>query len=146
MPAPKRAHLGVDLGRWAEHWGVPFGFPPGFPMNTVKALRMVVQVPDEQKGALVRALFDGGWAHGRDLTKDPDLVAMATGAGFDGAALLAGASADAVKDQLRVATKEAEELGLFGAPHFIVNGLVFWGQDRLDFVERALGGWRPRGE
>jgi 2-hydroxychromene-2-carboxylate isomerase len=51
-----------------------------------------------------------------------------------------------VKARLKAATEEAVRLGLFGAPSFLVGDLLFWGQDRLIFVEKALQGWRPRGE
>jgi 2-hydroxychromene-2-carboxylate isomerase len=52
---------------------------------------------------------------------------------------------ESIKDELRRATEQACARGLCGAPSFVVNDeLLFWGQDRLHFVERALGGWRPR--
>jgi 2-hydroxychromene-2-carboxylate isomerase len=146
MPAPKRENVAVDLGRWAEHWGVPFRFSTRFPMNTVKALRMILQLPDERRPPLVHALFRALWVEDRDLGDDAELAAIATSVGLDGAALVAGTKGDAVKEQLKAATAEAERLGLCGAPSFLVGDLLFWGQDRLLFVEKALRGWRPRGE
>jgi 2-hydroxychromene-2-carboxylate isomerase len=146
MPAAKRAHSNMDTIRWAAHHGVPFRFPSRFPMNTVKALRMVLQVPDERRPPLVHALFRAFWADDRDLNDDAELVAVAGAAGFDGATLLAGTKGEPAKEQLRTATDEAVKAGLCGAPSFLVGDLLFWGQDRLMFVEKALQGWRPRGE
>jgi 2-hydroxychromene-2-carboxylate isomerase len=146
MPAPKRAMVGVDIQRWADHHGVPFRFPSRFPMNSVKALRMVVQLPNDQRPRLVHALFRAAWAEDADLTDDATLVSIAASAGLDGAALVAGTKDDTVKALLKSATDEAERAGLCGAPSFLVKDLLFWGQDRLPFVERALQGWRPRGE
>jgi 2-hydroxychromene-2-carboxylate isomerase len=146
MPPPKRAHAALDLARFAAHYGVPFSFPSRFPMNTVKALRMILQVPDEQKPTLTHALFRALWVEDRDLADDAALIAIAGEAGFDGASLVAGTKVDAVKERLKQATADAVAAGLCGAPSFLVGDLLFWGQDRLLYVEKALRGWHPRGE
>lgn len=146
MPQAKQRLAGIDMQRWAAHHGVPFRFPSRFPMNTVKALRMILQLPDEQRPALALALLRAYWADDRDVDDDAVLAAVAASVGLDGGALLAGAKSDAVKAQLRAATADAERAGLCGAPSFLVGDLLFWGQDRLLFVDKALRGWRPRGE
>ena len=146
MPEPKRVLSGVDMRRWADHYGVPLRFASRFPMSSVKALRMTLQLPDAQKPALVHALYRAAWVDDRDISDDAELAAVAGSVGLDGAALVAGARDEAVKTRLREATEEAQRVGLCGAPSFLVGDLLFWGQDRLDFVERALRGWRPRGE
>jgi len=115
-------------------------------MNTVKALRIVLQVPDAQKPALVHAIYQAYWVDDRDVNDDAELASIAASVGLDGAALLAGAKSDAVKEQLKIATGEAAAAGRCGAPSFLVGDLLFWGQDRLLFVDQALRGWRPRGE
>jgi len=146
MPEAKRRHMKLDLYRWADHYGVPFRFPSRFPMNSVKALRLLLQVPQERRPALVHAIYRAYWADDRDINDDAVLSDIATGAGFDGAVLVAGSRDEAVKERLRAATDEAVHLGLCGAPCFLVGDLLFWGQDRLLFVEKALQGWRPQGE
>ena len=146
MSEPKRLLVGLDMLRWAEHHGAPLRFPSRFPMSSVKALRMVLQLPDARKAELVHALFRAYWADDRDLADDAVLAAVAGSVGLDGAALLAGTKDEAVKARLKDATEEAQRAGLCGAPSFLVGDLLFWGQDRLPFVERALQGWRPRGE
>jgi 2-hydroxychromene-2-carboxylate isomerase len=84
-----------------------------------------------------RALFAAYWARGQDLS-DPTVVARALdGAGFDGSELVR--RAEEHKDDLRARTDEALTRGVFGAPAFFVDGELFWGQDRMEFVARALG-------
>ncbi|MBK8997167.1 MAG: 2-hydroxychromene-2-carboxylate isomerase [Myxococcales bacterium] len=138
--APARARLnGLDMYRWAEHWRVPLVMPPGHPNRTVLALRATLASDDVPRAS--HALFDAYWAEGQDLSR-PEVVERAlTGAGFDGAALVA--RADDERAELFARTERAVELGVFGAPAFVVEGELYWGQDRLDQVERALGGTPP---
>lgn len=146
MPAPKQRHAYADMHRWADHLGVPFRFPSRFPMITLKPLRMVLALDDERRAALVHPLFRAYWAEDRDIADDAVLGEVAAAAGFDAAALVASTRDAAVKEKLRAATDEAKNVGVCGAPSFLVGDLLFWGQDRLGFVERALDGWRPPGE
>ena len=104
------------------------------------------QLPEEPQAPLLHAISRAYWADDRDINDDPVLAELGSGVGLDGPALVAGTKQDAVKERLKVATDEAVKLGLFGAPCFLVDDLLFWGQDRLAFVEKALQGWRPRGE
>src|SRR5882672_6946756 len=70
MPEAKRRHGIADMSRWADHYGVPLRFPTRFPMNTVKPLRMVLQLTDEQKPAFIHAVFPAYWADDKDLRDD----------------------------------------------------------------------------
>lgn len=69
---------------------------------------------------------------------------VATSVGLDGAALVAATADERIKQRLREATEQAERAGVCGAPCFRVGELLFWGQDRLLFVEKALDGWCPK--
>lgn len=146
MPEAKQRHAGADMRRWAAHWGVPFSFPSRFPMNTVKALRLVLAAEPASRPRLTDAIFHAYWAEDRDISDPSVLVRVATRAGLDGAALAAQTSSDEIRAALQEATDLAAQRGIFGAPSFFAGDLLFWGQDRLDLVEKALGGWRPRGE
>lgn len=136
--APVRARMnGLDMQRWAEHWGVPLNMPKTHPNRTVTALRATLASGDIPRAS--HALFRAYWDDGSDLS-DRDVVTRALDkAGFDGTALVARADDAAIKDELRTRTDEAIQRGVFGAPATFVNGQLFWGQDRLGFVERALG-------
>ena len=143
FPEAKRSYVARDLARWAARWGVPFSFPSRFPMKTVTALRMILVAPEDRRGALVSALFRALWVDDQDLADPAVLGAIAAGVGLDGAALLVAAGTQAAKDALRDATAHAERLGVCGAPSFLVGDQLYWGQDRLDFVEAALDGAPP---
>lgn len=143
---PKRQNYLADMARWADHWGVPLRFPTRFPMNTIKPLRMIIALPEDERRRLVVPIFSAYWASDRDIADDATLRDVADAAGFNGAELLEKTKEEAVKGALKQAGDEARSLGICGAPSFLVNGLLFWGQDRLLFVEKALNGWVPKGE
>lgn len=136
----KRAYQGRDLDRQAAEAGVKFTFPTRFPMNTVKALRMVIA--SEVHRALVERIFEAYWAEDQDIDDPEVLKRLAVEVGLDGAALLERTQAQEVKQALFSATEEAVGLGVFGAPTFVVrssNGHAerFWGRDRLAQAART---------
>ncbi len=137
MPPPRARLNGLDMHRWAEHWQVPLRMPPTHPNRTVTALRAALASDDLPRAS--HALFSAYWAEGRDLS-DPGIVRAALdAAGLDGARLVERASEPVIKRELRERTDEALSRGVFGAPACFVNGELYWGQDRLDQVARALG-------
>jgi 2-hydroxychromene-2-carboxylate isomerase len=146
MMSPSKALLnGLDMHRWADHFGVPLVMPPSHPNRTVLALRAALAA----EAALPRAskaLFEAYWVRGRDVSQTEVVREALDQAGLDGAALVRLADEPRIKDALRARTDEAIARGVFGAPTFFVTapgvpGDLFWGQDRLAFVEKALGGW-----
>jgi 2-hydroxychromene-2-carboxylate isomerase len=138
MSEAKKRHNFLDMRRWAAHFGVPLNIPESHPMRTVLAMRALLAAGEKARVPATRALFETYWVRGEDIT-DPSVVAAAlTGAGVDGDACVARASDDEIKTELRTRTDEALERGVFGAPTFFVGDEMFWGQDRLHFVERAL--------
>ena len=143
MPEAKRRDAMRDLARWAEYRRVPLRFSSRFPVNTVKPLRMVLAAPELVRPALVAALFRAVWVDDRDLGDEATLIDVANGAGADGPALAEASRSEAMRAALRSATDDAEAAGVCGAPCFAVDGMMFWGQDRLELVEKALNGWRP---
>ena len=139
----KGRYMFVEIQRWAKRYGVPANPNPHFPVNTLAAMRVAVAALEEPRfGDLHRALFRAVWVDGKNLADEAVLEATVAAAGLDAAALLARAKEQAAKDALRRNTEEAVERGAFGAPTFFVGDEMFWGNDRLDFVEEALGGQR----
>ncbi|MAQ15702.1 MAG: disulfide bond formation protein DsbA [Sandaracinus sp.] len=140
--AARGRYMARDLQRWARRYGVPFNWPSRFPMNTIPAQRMLVALREAEGDAacasLAARLFTAYWVDDADLKDPAVLTAAATGAGFDGAALLERTQDPAVKEGLKAATAEAEQRGAFGAPTFYVGGEMFFGNDRLLLVEDAL--------
>ncbi|RYE93388.1 MAG: 2-hydroxychromene-2-carboxylate isomerase [Myxococcales bacterium] len=134
--AAKQRYISLDMQRWADHWGVPFRFPTRFPMSTVKALRAYLALPPGAQDGFRERTFHAYWADDRDINDDAVLREL-IGEGAD--AILARTATPAIKDALRTATEEAVALGVFGAPTWVIDGHdLYWGQDRIPLVERAL--------
>ena len=139
----RRAYRLVELQRWRARRGADLKLHPKyFPAPADRANCMVVAaVMGGLDGvALAGALMRGVWAEDRNIGDDGDLAAIANAAGFDGAGLLAEAGSAAVQDRYSAQTEQAKAAGVFGAPTYVWRGEPFWGQDRLDFVARALAG------
>jgi 2-hydroxychromene-2-carboxylate isomerase len=143
MNAARQAYMGRDLQDWASFRQVPFRFPTVFPLRTVLPLRVALQAPEA-----TMAIYKAAWADDRNIGDATELAAVLNEAGFDGAALVAGAADPAVKAQLRANTEAALEVGACGVPTMQVQSddggapQLFWGQDRLEMVAAALRGWR----
>lgn len=140
QPAPKVAHIRDDLRRWARLYDVPLVHPEGHPQRTVEALRTVLAAPEEAWPQLTDGFFAAYWQKGQEIASTEARRRVLVQAGLDAAPILARAETDAVKDALRRRTDAAIERGIFGAPAFVVGDQLFWGADRMDQVERALGG------
>lgn len=126
-----------DLERWARHYGVPMRLSSHFPVNAIKAMRLAL-VDETRVAAVSLAAFRAMWVDDRDLGDDAVVRALAVECGLDGEAAMAAIEEPRVKDQLRANTAEAIGCGAFGAPAFLVGGELFWGNDRLHFVEAAV--------
>jgi len=137
----KRIHLLQDVARWAMTLQRPYAGPPAHPFNPLKAQRMCAALDDpDERRRLADALIVGTWENGRDLMNDAELHAIADGVGLDGSALLAATEDPAVKERLRKNTEQALAEGVFGVPTFLVDDQIFWGNDRLGFLETYLNG------
>jgi len=132
----KQQHGLTDIARWAAYWGVPYSFPAVFPVNSVKALRSWLALPPEARDDFRARTFAAYWAEGRDISDEAVLRDLL---GPHAEATLAAINTPAIKQGLIDATQRASEAGVFGAPTWVVDGTeLFWGQDRIPLVERAL--------
>jgi len=148
LPLPKRspqrqAYRMMELKRWREVRGVPLTLEPKyFPCDDAVATRLVIAAKLLGKDAHKLSLEFGRalWEREETLTDQDALASAAKRAGLDAAALRAGGPSDAELDALREQfTTEAVAAGVFGAPSFVLpSDEVFWGQDRLELLERAL--------
>ena len=130
-----------DMARFAARYGVPFTMNPHFPINTLTLMRGAAGVQLHAPGRLgdyLRGVFHAMWVEPRNLN-DPAIASQALmAAGVDPSAVLVWAVDHAVKQALRATTDEAVARGVFGAPTMFVDGTLYFGQDRLDFVREAL--------
>ena len=141
VPA-KGKHLTVDLLRWAKHYGVSFTMNPHFPINTLALMRGAVAMQmrsEEEFQRYLASVFSAMFEFPRNLNQPAEIADMLASAGFDPAEVMALVSTPAVKDKLKANTEQAVARGVFGAPTFFVGTEMFWGQDRLLFVDEALG-------
>ncbi|MNE24674.1 2-hydroxychromene-2-carboxylate isomerase [compost metagenome] len=140
VPAKGRYTL-LDFQRFARRYGVPLEFNPYFPINTLTLMRGAIGIQlrqPERFEAYLAAMFKAFWQDKRNLGDPAVLAATLDAAGFDPQGFLALVGDQEVKDALKAATEEAVKRGVFGAPTCFVGNEMFFGQDRLDFVEEAL--------
>jgi 2-hydroxychromene-2-carboxylate isomerase len=141
--APQRqAYRLVDLARWSGHLKLPLNRTPKFfPVAGDDAARLIIAV-DREDGVdaamrLCGAIFAAVWVQERDIADAAVLQQLLAETGLPAQRLEQSRSAE-VQRQYEANTDKAIEAGVFGAPSYVVDGEIFWGQDRLDFVERAL--------
>ena len=142
--APQRqAYRLAEMTRWAAFLNLPLNPQPKFfPAPPEQASRFIIaartglgdQAAERLAGAIMRAL----WAEEKNIADDATLIQIAALCGIDGQMLQKSAETPGVQQQLDKNTDEAIAANVFGAPWYVVDGDGFWGQDRLDFVERAL--------
>ena len=140
-PKPRQDYRFVELARWSRERALPLHQQPAhFPVPDGVAAGAVLAA--KQDGGdplkLAHALLSACWSEERDIS-DPETVRqVATESGHDGAAILERAQSEAMQQAFAATTREALERGVFGSPWYIVDGEPFWGQDRLDLLERKL--------
>ena len=142
--APQRkAYRITELKRWRDHLGLPLTLEPRFfPVPPHAASRVILAVQEVLSGnaaiQIAGACLRACWAEEKDISNEATLATLLSAAGLDAPALSAYAARPEVAALYDTHTKEAIDCGVFGAPTYVYNGELFWGQDRLDFLERAL--------
>jgi 2-hydroxychromene-2-carboxylate isomerase len=136
----------IDFARTARYHKVPFRLPETFPVGTQVAARAYYLIADADPARardFARSVYRAYFADGRDVADPAVVLAIATEAGVDGAALAEPLKGDAIKERMRVEVENAMKAGVFGSPYFVVDGEPFWGVDRLPMLEEWLrtGGW-----
>jgi 2-hydroxychromene-2-carboxylate isomerase len=138
VPAKGR-WMNADLARWAKRHGVEFNRNPFFPINTLHLMRGAAGlIEDTRFLTYCDAVFDAMWREPKNLGDPAELVPVLRRAGLEADDFQALIARDDVKARLKTATEAAVERGVFGAPTFFVGEEMFFGQDRMDFVEEAL--------
>lgn len=142
--APERqAYRLVELRRWSAFLGLPLTLHPKhfpFPEREAQAWVVAADLSGDDPLKLSEALLRALWAEERNPGDPGTLRAIASETGHDAAALEARAAEPETAGLLEGYTEKALAAGVFGAPSYVVEGEIFWGQDRLDFLERRLKG------
>ena len=130
-----------DVPRRAARLGATFRQPSRFPRHSVLAGRVALVALGEGWGEdCVRAMYRAEFADDADIADPKVMASIVSALDRDGAAVVGRAQSQPVKDALRASTDQAARTGIFGAPTFLVDGELFWGDDRLeDAVAWARG-------
>ena len=139
VPAKGRYMMMEDLPRFAKLYSVPLNTNPHFPINTLNLMRGAVSSIDEEYfDTYIDTIFKAIWVESRNMGDIDTVIEVLSDAGLDAKSILEATQNPEVKQQLISNTEQAVERGLFGAPTMFVDGEMFFGQDRLQFVEAAL--------
>jgi 2-hydroxychromene-2-carboxylate isomerase len=138
----KGRYMWRDVERLAAGYQLPFAKPSAFPRNGLSAARIaLVAEPEGWCPDWTRAVYAAEFAHDRDIADGAVLTGLLETLGQDPGAVLARAESPDNKAALRAQTERAQSLGIFGAPSFVVDGELYWGNDRLgDAIAKAALG------
>ena len=137
----KGAYSILDMQRWAEYYQIPMQMNPHFPMNTLTLMRILTGVQLlhlEKFEQVLKLLFDAMFGTPQNLNEPAVLAEVLKPSGFSVEDIMSMVQSDVVKQKLITETEQAILRGIFGAPTFFVGDEMYWGQDRLHFVEQAL--------
>jgi 2-hydroxychromene-2-carboxylate isomerase len=142
-PPQRQAYRLQEMTRWSEFLGIPLNLQPTyFPVQTDAAAKLVIatQLAHGTNAALTitGAILRGLWAEEKNIADPATLIGIANDLDYDGQTLLKSSETTSIQTEFARFTDEAISANVFGSPWFILNGESFWGQDRLDFVERAF--------
>ncbi len=146
LPLPKRhparqRYRILELQRWREARGIPLKIHPAhWPLPIALPDRTIVAIVEAggDPGGYVRRAFEAIWTQDQDLKEDATLIALLDAAGHDGKAMLASAKSDVIGAIYTARAQEAVDANVIGSPCYVLDGEVFWGQDRLGLLEAAL--------
>ena len=142
-PPQRRAYRMTELKRWREYLGIPLNLEPKyFPVPSEPAATLILAVLArlgvepalDIAGDCLRAV----WAEERDISAPATLRQLLAARSLDAEALMTHAASAEVAALYIMHSQEAISRGVFGAPTYVLNDELFWGQDRLDFLDRAL--------
>jgi 2-hydroxychromene-2-carboxylate isomerase len=129
----KGRYMWRDMERSCARYGIPFRRPSTFPRSGLLAARVVIAAKDAGwVPTFVRNVYRANFGDDQEISEPTVLAALLRDVGANPDALLAEAASPDVKDHLRAQTEQAQRLGIFGAPSFVVRDELFWGNDRLD--------------
>ena len=134
IPA-KAKHMIRDCKLIAEKKNIKFKFNSYFPIRSLNLMRGVfVAEEDNYKSYYVDSIFNAIWEDGLNMNDENIIQKILKNLNINPKTFLLRCASSSIKDSLKIKTNEAYEKGIFGAPSFVSNNKVFWGQDRIEFV------------
>ena len=131
----KGKYMIKDCKLWAEKNQITFKFNNYFPINTLNLMRSAI-VAEKKNFAenFINKVFDAIWKDGLNLNDDLIIEKLLKNLDINPKSFLLEATEPTIKTELKKRTEDAFKMGIFGAPTFVVNNKIFWGQDRIEFA------------
>ena len=130
----KLKHMINDCLLIAKKNNFDFKWNSKFPINTLNIMRGYLNINSSNQAQYIRIMFDAYWRDDLDISKEEILIPLLEQSKIDKDIFFKTIKDLVIKEKLKDATKNAHEKEVFGAPTFIVNNKIFWGQDRLEFA------------
>jgi len=131
----KAKYMIKDCKLWAEKYNITFKFNNYFPIKTLNLMRCTLVAEKKYFAQIfITKIFDAIWKDGINLNDNTIIEKLLQNLDLNPKTFLMEAIEPKIKDELKKRTDDAYQKGIFGAPSFIINNKVFWGQDRLEFV------------
>ena len=131
---PKLKYMISDCNLIAKKANFDFIWNSKFPINSLLIMRGYLFINEDIKDLYLNIMFDAYWKNNLDISNEEILITLLKKCKINLDSFLVGVKDLKIKDELKKVTQEAHDKEIFGAPTFVVNGKIFWGQDRLEFA------------
>jgi 2-hydroxychromene-2-carboxylate isomerase len=131
---PKLKHMINDCDLIAKKNKINFIWNSKFPINSLNIMRGYLFVNDQTKDLYINVMFDAYWKYNLDISNEDVLKSLLEKCKISISEFFEGTKDATIKNELKNVTQAAHDNEIFGAPTFVVNKKIFWGQDRLDFA------------
>ena len=131
---PKLKHMISDCDLIAKKEKSDFFWNSKFPINSLNIMRGYLFINDDVKNLYLNEIFDAYWKDNLDTSNEEVLKPILKKCKINPIEFFDGIKYPKIKDELKVVTQKAHDKEIFGAPTFVVNKKIFWGQDRLEFA------------
>ena len=131
---PKLKHMINDCVLIAKKNQFDFIWNSKFPLNTISLMRGYFYINSDIRDMYINVMFDAYWKDNLDISNEEILISLLEKCKIKKNEFLKNIKDQKIKDKLKDATKEAHDKEIFGAPTFIINEKIFWGQDRLEYA------------
>ncbi|RPG06993.1 MAG: 2-hydroxychromene-2-carboxylate isomerase [Pelagibacteraceae bacterium TMED233] len=135
----KSKYMIKDCKIISEKFNIPFKFNSYFPINSISIMRGVFFAEEKKKlYEYINAFFDAYWKQGLNLSENKNIELVLNSISINNNEFNKFISNERIKNKLKEETNIAYDKGVFGAPSFIINNKLFWGQDRIEFVLKEI--------
>jgi len=131
---PKLKHMISDCGLIAKKDKSNFIWNSNFPINSLNIMRGYLFINVENRDLYLNVMFDAYWKDNLNISNEKIIKTLIKKSKIEAASFFEGIKDPKIKEELKNVTQEAHDKDIFGAPTFVVNNKIFWGQDRLEFA------------